>query len=163
LHHEYDPKTNTVTYYAVKKETAVQHREKDISLFENGRLKSDQQLYADLNYDGYATADAAGKQKILEANKRDFERQFGEGYYNLYNGFYTNMSVAGQTLTDSQKARLQELVANPEYYASQHSGGENSFSLAYGTAWNNANVNVSAGKTGKADWSMTYPAFSMVC
>jgi hypothetical protein len=163
LHHEYDPKTNTVTYYAVKKETAVQHREKDISLFENGRMKSDQQLYADLNYDGYATADAAGKQKILETNKKDFERQFGEGYYNLYNNFYTNMGASGQYFTDDQKARLQTLIANSEDYASQHSGGWDSFSLAYSTAWNNANVNVSAGKTGKADWSMTYPAFSMVC
>jgi hypothetical protein len=144
LHHEYDPKTNTVTYYAVKKETAVQHRDKDISLFENGRMKSDQQLYADLHYDGYATADAAGKQKILEANKRDFERQFGEGYYNLYNNFYTNMGASGQYFTDDQKARLQTLIANSEDYASQHSGGWDSFSLAYSTAWNNANVHMNA-------------------
>ena len=154
LHHEYDSKTKTVTYYAVKKETAVQHREKNISLFENGRLKSGQQLYADLHYDGFANADAAGKQKILEANKRDFIWEFGEGYYNLYNNFYTNMSASGRYFTDAQKARLQGLVANIEDYVNNHSGGWDSFSLAYSTAWNNADVNVSAGKTGKSDWSM---------
>jgi hypothetical protein len=163
LHYEYDHATHQFTYYEVKQDAAKEMKDKNISLFENGRMKGDGQIHADLHYEGFAQADAAGKQRILAVNSKDFKANFGEGYYNLYDNFYANMSGAGQYYRDEDKARLQELLANPEYYAGQHTGGWDSFTTAYDTAWNNANVNVAAraaeqqklaGQGGQVRWSV---------
>ena len=158
LHCELDKKTNKMTFFAVKDDTAAAMRSKNISLFENDRMKSDQQIYADLHYDGYATADATGKKKILEANKKDFSDQFGKGYYGFLDTYLATMSTAGKFYSVEDSKAVNNAFNNILAAASKGEDTKKAFG-AYKTAIDNANTNLLNKHSDEPSWSLLTEKF----
>ena len=74
--------TGEVTYCEVKQEAASQMKDRSVGIQnEKGRIKTDRELYLDLNIDGYKDADTAKQFTLLQDNKDGFVKEFGEGAY----------------------------------------------------------------------------------
>ena len=81
----YDPSVQAIVYYQIEKNSYEKMKEKNITAWNSdGSTKTDQQLYLELNVDGYYGADTATQLKLLEEHEGDFKDQFGEIKYDLF-------------------------------------------------------------------------------
>ena len=89
--HFFHASSGALVYYEVEENAARVMLEKDISLQDNsGQVRSDGELYAIGHYEGFAGASVEEQLRILEANKKDFTKRFGDWYYDLLYAHYLN-------------------------------------------------------------------------
>ena len=148
----YDEKTKEWTFYQVRDEYLKSLDEGGVSLYDsNRRIKSEGDLYAEMNYDGYKDADDGGKLAILTGQKDDFVQRYGNDYYNLMTQHLTTMSTTGQYYDAGDRAAV-DIALNGIFNAAAYGEDIKSAVDTYIAAVTDAEKNVYAQYSGTPNW-----------